>query len=71
MKYFLVLAGLLVALGSASAQTSPPETASGKIGPAMLADQILRSLGSRTPDLWRGWTGNAGSNGSDLACRRK
>src|ERR1700728_3775244 len=37
MKYFLVLAGLLVALGSASAQTSPPETATGKIGPAMLA----------------------------------
>src|SRR6202453_3532692 len=37
MKYFLVLAGLLVALGSASAQTSPPETASGKIGNAMLA----------------------------------
>jgi hypothetical protein len=37
MKYFVVLAGLLVALGSASAQTSPPETASGKIGNAMLA----------------------------------
>ena len=36
MKYFLVLAGLLLALGSASAQTSPPETASGKIGNAML-----------------------------------
>src|ERR1700722_11687907 len=36
MKYFLVLAGLLVALGTASAQTSPPETASGKIDPAML-----------------------------------
>src|ERR1700685_4357021 len=36
MKYFLVLAGLLMALGSASAQTSPPETASGKIGNAML-----------------------------------
>jgi hypothetical protein len=36
MKYFLVLASLLVALGSASAQTSPPETASGKIGNAML-----------------------------------
>ena len=37
MKYFLVLTGLLVALGSASGQTSPPETASGKIGNAMLA----------------------------------
>jgi hypothetical protein len=36
MKYFLVLASLLVALGSASAQTSPPETASGKIGNATL-----------------------------------
>jgi hypothetical protein len=36
MKYFLILAGLLAALGSASAQTSPPETASGKIGNAML-----------------------------------
>jgi hypothetical protein len=36
MKYFLVLASLLVALGSASAQTSPAETASGKIGNAML-----------------------------------
>jgi hypothetical protein len=36
MKYFLVLAGLLAALCSASAQTSPPETARGKIGPAAL-----------------------------------
>ncbi len=36
MKYFLILAGLLGALCSASAQTSPPETASGKIGSAML-----------------------------------
>lgn len=36
MKYFLVLASLLVTLGSASAQTSPPETASGKIGNATL-----------------------------------
>jgi hypothetical protein len=36
MKYFLVLASLLVALGSATAQSSPPETASGKIGNAML-----------------------------------
>ncbi len=36
MKYFLVLAGLLVSLCSASAQTSPPETASGKIGNAEL-----------------------------------
>jgi hypothetical protein len=37
VKHFLVLAGLLMALGSASAQVSPPETASGKIGNAMLA----------------------------------
>ena len=36
MKYLLAIAGLLVALGSASAQTSPPETASGKIGNATL-----------------------------------
>src|SRR5450631_2232871 len=37
MKQFLVLAGLLVGLCSASAQTSPPETATGKIGSATLA----------------------------------
>jgi Protein of unknown function (DUF2911) len=36
VKHFLVLAGLLMALGSASAQSSPSETANGKIGDAML-----------------------------------
>jgi hypothetical protein len=36
MKCLVAMAGLLLALGSASAQTSPPETASGKIGDATL-----------------------------------
>jgi hypothetical protein len=36
VKHFLILAGLLMALGSASGQVSPPETANGKIGNAML-----------------------------------
>ncbi len=36
MKFVLAVAGLLVMVGSASAQTSPVETASGKIGDAML-----------------------------------
>jgi hypothetical protein len=37
MKHFLVLAGLLAVVGTASAQVSPPETATGKIGDATLA----------------------------------
>jgi Protein of unknown function (DUF2911) len=37
MKRFLVMAGLLMAIGSAWGQTSPPETATGKIGDAQLA----------------------------------
>src|SRR5271165_2633834 len=36
MKYFLVWASLMVALSTAGAQTSPPETATGKIGSATL-----------------------------------
>jgi len=36
MKYFLVWVSLLVALSPAWAQTSPPETATGKIGNATL-----------------------------------
>src|ERR1700690_2104412 len=36
MKYFLIWASLLVLVCSASAQTSPPETATGKIGAATL-----------------------------------
>jgi len=36
MKYLLAIAGLLLALGSASAQVSPPETATGKIANATL-----------------------------------
>lgn len=36
MKHCMLLAGLLLALGTASAQTSPPETATGKIGDASL-----------------------------------
>ena len=31
----------------------------------------MRAVGSRTPDFWRGWKGDAGSNGSDLARRCK
>ncbi len=71
MKYFLVLAGLLVALGSASAQTSPPETASGKIGPAMLEIKYCAPSVRGRQIFGAGWAGHAGSNGSDLACRRK
>jgi hypothetical protein len=37
MKHFLVLASLLAVIGTASAQVSPPETATGKIGDATLA----------------------------------
>src|ERR1700721_1810430 len=73
MKYFLVLAGLLVALGSASAQTSPPETATGKIGPAMLAikycapsvrgRQIFGAggqvMGDATAPIWRAGANDA------------
>ena len=36
MKYLLAMAGLWLALGSASAQVSPPETATGTIGGATL-----------------------------------
>jgi Protein of unknown function (DUF2911) len=36
MKYFLLCASLIVAMSSAWAQTSPPETATGKIGAATL-----------------------------------
>jgi hypothetical protein len=36
MKYFLVLASLFAVLSTASPQTSPPETATGKIGSATL-----------------------------------
>ena len=36
MKYFLVWASLMAALSTAWGQTSPPETATGKIGGAML-----------------------------------
>ena len=37
MKYVLVLASMTAILSSAGAQTSPPETATGKIGSATLA----------------------------------
>ena len=36
MKFLLALAGVVFVVGSASAQVSPPETASGKIGDAVL-----------------------------------
>ena len=42
MKYFLVWASLMVALSPAFGQTSPPETATGKIGNATLASSIAR-----------------------------
>ena len=67
MKYFLILAGLLVTLCTASAQTSPPETRERQDRQRNAGNQVLRSVSLNTPYLWRGWTGNAGSNGSDLA----
>src|SRR6202167_3269076 len=73
MKYFLVLAGLLVTLGSSSAQTSPPETASGKIGgatlmikycaPSVLGRQIFgeggRVMQDPTAPFWRAGANDA------------
>src|SRR5271157_2870122 len=37
MKFFLIWASMIVAVSTAWAQTSPPETATGKIGSATLA----------------------------------
>src|ERR1700677_1307545 len=73
MKYFLILAGLLVTLCTASAQTSPPETASGKIGnatlvikycaPSVLGRQIFgeggRVMQDPTAPIWRAGANDA------------
>jgi hypothetical protein len=73
MKYFLVLAGLVAALGSASAQSSPPETASGKIGsatleikycaPSVRGRQIFgeggQVMGDPTAPIWRAGANDA------------
>jgi hypothetical protein len=73
MKYFLILAGLLVTLCTASAQTSPPETASGKIGnatlvikycaPSVLGRQIFgeggRVMQDPTAPFWRAGANDA------------
>jgi Protein of unknown function (DUF2911) len=73
VKYFLVLAGLLMSLGSASAQVSPPETANGKIGnatlvikycaPSVLGRQIFgeggRVMQDPTAPIWRAGANDA------------
>jgi hypothetical protein len=73
VKYFLVLAGLLMALGSASGQVSPPETANGKIGnatlvikycaPSVLGRQIFgeggRVMHDPTAPIWRAGANDA------------
>ena len=73
MKYFLILAALLVTLCTASAQTSPPETASGKIGtatlvikycaPSVLGRQIFgeggRVMHDPTAPIWRAGANDA------------
>src|ERR1700678_114250 len=73
MKYFLILAGLLVTLCTASAQTSPPETANGKIGnatlvikycaPSVLGRQIFgeggRVMQDPTAPIWRAGANDA------------
>ena len=67
MKYFLVCASLLMALSPAWAQTSPPETATGKIGnatltikycaPSVRGRQIFgeggQVMGDPTAPIWR------------------
>jgi Protein of unknown function (DUF2911) len=73
MKYFLILAGLLGTLCSASAQSSPPETASGKVGnatltikyaaPSVRGRQIFGADGLVTKDptapIWRAGANDA------------
>jgi hypothetical protein len=73
VKYFFVLAALLVTLCTASAQTSPPETASGKIGtatlvikycaPSVLGRQIFgeggRVMQDPTAPIWRAGANDA------------
>jgi hypothetical protein len=73
VKYFLILAGLLATLCTASAQTSPPETASGKIGnatlvikycaPSVLGRQIFgeggRVMQDPTAPIWRAGANDA------------
>jgi hypothetical protein len=73
MKYFLVMAGLLVTLCTASAQTSPPEMATGKIGnatlvikycaPSVLGRQIFgeggRVMQDPTAPIWRAGANDA------------
>ena len=73
MKYFLVWASLMVALSPAWAQTSPPETATGKIGnatltikycaPSVRGRQIFgeggRVMGDPTAPIWRAGANDA------------
>jgi hypothetical protein len=73
VKHFLILAGLLMALGSASGQVSPPETANGKIGnatlvikycaPSVLGRQIFgeggRVMQDPTAPIWRAGANDA------------
>ena len=73
MKYFLVWASLMVGLSSAWAQTSPPETATGKIGnatltikycaPSVRARKIFGAggqvMGDATAPIWRAGANDA------------
>lgn len=73
MKYFLVWASLMVGLCSAWAQTSPPETATGKIGnatltikycaPSVRGRQIFGAggqvMGDATAPIWRAGANDA------------
>ena len=73
MKYFLVWASLMMALNPAWAQTSPPETATGKIGnatlvikycaPSVRGRQIFgeggRVMSDPTAPIWRAGANDA------------
>jgi hypothetical protein len=73
MKYFLVLACLLMVVSTASAQTSPPETATAKIGgatlvinycaPSVRARKIFGEgglvMGDPTAPIWRAGANSA------------
>jgi hypothetical protein len=73
MKYLMILASLMVALNSAWAQDSPPETATGKIGnatlvikycaPSVRGRQIFgeggRVMSDSTAPIWRAGANDA------------
>ena len=71
MKYFLVLARLAGGAGFRLGANEPSGNRDRQNRQRNADDQVLRSVGARTANLWRGWTGDAGSNRSDLARRGK